>query len=123
MGNYTNYTLDVHAATPSAYDAIDNEVYKMGVFDSGDAEYGYMGSGKWFACDEDMQLLSARFPDVLFELTGEGGDSSDTWRNYYKGGRVMRNGIEVKMIYHDFDPAKLEGEPIDPEGKRYSYEC
>ena len=122
MSQHTNFSLNVYEAEATAFAAIENEIDKLGIFDSGDVEFGYLGSGKWYDYDENMLLLSARFPDVLFELTGEGDGREDYWRNYYKGGRAMRNTIEVKVISHDFDPEKLEGDPVQDIGQKYSCE-
>jgi len=122
MGYYTGFTLNVCCAKTTNVAVLDEEIERLDVFDSGDVECGYLGTAKWYDYDKDMLLLSARFPDVLFELTGEGEEREDCWKNYYMGGRVMRGGIEIQVVYHDFDPAKLEGDPIQDVGQEYSYE-
>jgi hypothetical protein len=60
---------------------------------------------KWYGHSEDMRKLSCEFPTALFTLSGEGEESGDIWRKYYKGGKCQIAQAEIKMA--DFDPEKL----------------
>lgn len=44
---------------------------------------------KWYEYDSDMIELSKRFPDLLFELYGDGEDSDDFWKSYYRDGNAQ----------------------------------
>ena len=44
---------------------------------------------KWYEYDSDMIELSKRFPDLLFELYGDGEDSDDFWKSYYRNGNAQ----------------------------------
>lgn len=120
MGYYTTFTLNLSNAKAEWYERLEDEIAKMNVFEGGSIWGGYFASSKWYDAERDMLLLSARFPDVLFELEGDGEDSDDHWLHYYKGGRAMHNGIEV--VRHEFDETLLDGEPIQDMGQRYSDE-
>ena len=57
---------------------LQNEVVRMNVFTSGDVSFGGLSSyTTWYDHDEDMCLLSSKFPDLLFELSGAGEDCDD----------------------------------------------
>jgi len=61
---------------------------------------------KWYEYDENMLEISRRYPDLLFILSGEGEESGDLWRNYYKNGKCQRE--LAKIEYGKFDPALLK---------------
>ncbi|WP_281513170.1 hypothetical protein [Bacteroides acidifaciens] len=120
MSYYTEFSLNILEADKKWRDHIENEIEKMNVFTDGNYEDGYFAYEKWYDFDKDMRLLSTRFPGTVFELEGIGEEIDDHWLHYYKGGRVMRNGIEI--IRHQFDESKLEGKICVDEGQLYSYE-
>lgn len=120
MGYYTNFSLNLSGVKAGWRDRLEDEIARMDIFKDGNIEDGYFACAKWYGVESDMLLLSARFPDVLFELEGDGEDSDDHWLHYYKGGQAMHNGIEI--VRHEFDETRLYGEPIQDMGQRYSYE-
>lgn len=124
MGYYTQYGLTMEqakGALPFDKKALYTEIMQMNVFgDDGSVDYGFYAYTKWYDHEQDMLLLSARFPNVLFALEGDGEDSDDRWQDYYLGGRVMHGGIEI--VYNEFDPEKLTGDAVTDIGQKYSYE-
>ena len=54
-----------------------------------------------------MLALSARFPDVVFQLYGDGEDSEDKWMTYYKNGRSQKDALRVIIEEDPFDESKL----------------
>lgn len=122
MSYFTDFSLEVYDANEKDYRAIDKEIEKLNIFDSGDAECGCYGTATWNNVDEDMKLLSARFPDVIFKLRGDGEDRDDMWIHYYKGGRVMNDGLVVTIVEDAFDESKLDGEATVDIGQKYSCE-
>ena len=45
-------------------------------------------SCKWYEHNDDMKKVSKKHPDVVFILDGEGEESGDVWRKFYKNGKV-----------------------------------
>lgn len=46
--------------------------------------------GSWYYHSDSMERLSAKFPDYLFFLSGEGEESGDVWREYYFNGKLFK---------------------------------
>ncbi len=57
---------------------------------------------KWYDWKEEMIALSAKYPDILFELTGVGEEYPDIWRYFFKAGKIQ--GGEAKISYPEYDP-------------------
>lgn len=112
MGYYTNFCLyieNVPGTSESINDLektlIEDEIDKMGVFEWGSADDGYTGYLKWYDHSEDMCLLSARFPEVLFHLAGNGDDPEDLWEAWFLNGAMQY--CPAKITYDPFDRNKL----------------
>ena len=67
-----------------------------------------MGAGKWYEWQDDMQNISIEFPDVLFEVLGEGEERDDIWVAWFKNGEWYREF--AKIVYPEFDEDKLAGQ-------------
>lgn len=87
----------------------------MNVFSDCDLTVGLNAYAKWYDSDEDMCLLSSKFPNLLFELAGIGEDSKDLWKAYFVNG--AKQNAPGKVIYDEFDPKKL----APPNNPRTSY--
>lgn len=61
---------------------------------------------KWYDHREHMTKLSKLYPNVLLELTGEGEDPGDLWKEYYKNGKMQF--VKAQIIYEEFDESKLK---------------
>lgn len=84
MGYYTNYRLYVPDVDPIVADDLQREIDKMNVFQDNDVKSNYLYAyDKWYDYEKDMCILSKRFPEILFELSGEGDDSDDLWITYF----------------------------------------
>jgi hypothetical protein len=70
------------------------------------SENGEAGeSCKWYSHHQDMLLFSKKFPDVVFELHGEGEETGDLWNEYFKNGKSQ---IErAKIVIGTYDSSKL----------------
>lgn len=101
MGYYTDYRLDVCTATkfgdsfttancisPLIETQLEDEIEKLDVFEGGDCDSGWYGNAKWYDWEEDMLLLSKRFPEIMFTLGGIGEEFGDIWEAYFYDGRV-----------------------------------
>ncbi len=120
MGYYTDYSLSAQwrgdgEVSEEKIKALNAEVKKMNIFDGYDGYGGYNSgwfvSAKWYDWEDDMLLLSSRFPEFLFTMEGHGEDSDDMWLEYFLGGQVQRGGLEI--IRMPFEIHKLTAEPID----------
>ena len=137
MGYYTDYTLSVFSAKRDASGAIsmsdqipfiieeqiDKEIGRMNIFSDGNIKDSYYAHAKWYDHEQDMRLLSARFPDMVFWLSGRGEGDEDLWQKYFLGGKMQE--AYAQIVYDDFDPSKLEGDTVSADGiskQRYSYQ-
>lgn len=135
MGYYTDYTLTASICTVGADSyttatiphitlvSLEDEIEKMNIFDGGgDIEYGYYANAKWYDWEEDMCLLSTRFPELLFCLHGEGESGDDLWDAYFFEGKCQH--CPAVITYEDFDPSKLCAgrESADTRRGVYSYQ-
>lgn len=63
-------------------------------------------SCKWYDHEKEVSDFSKIYPDVLFELYGEGEESGDIWKKYFKNGKVQTCG--VVMTFPPFDESKMK---------------
>lgn len=111
MGYYTQYNLyvtNVGFLDDEVKVAVSNAIDDLNLFDvSGSVEYGWSAYDKWYDHDDDMLALSTRFPDVVFQLYGDGEDSEDRWMTYYKNGRCQVDALHITVEEDPFDESKL----------------
>lgn len=99
MGYYTWYRIEI---TP------DSEEVRAFIDAAANLSYALDEDGdscKWYNHEDDMLRLSREFPDILFELHGEGEEAGDLWRKYFKNGKVQR--CPAIITYDAFDESKL----------------
>lgn len=59
----------------------------------------------WYDHEEDMRSISEKFPDIHFELHGEGEMNDDIWTQHFLGGRSQLCMAEI--VIPPFDSSKL----------------
>lgn len=64
-----------------------------------------MGEIKWYDSIDDLLKVSKAVPEALIQVDGEGEESGDIWRSYYRGGKMQKANVEI--TYEDFDETKL----------------
>jgi hypothetical protein len=128
MGYYTSYTLDIKGASKKELQEIaqtiftDDEYYGLsredantitceacqgkGWIPDGQDHYPEGEATKWYEHEAAMKELSHRFPKVLFELSGDGEDSGDQWRKYYKAGKTKF--VKAQIAFPEFDEDELK---------------
>ncbi len=125
MGYYTDYTLSVYGTqaqkdgTVKMTDEISSiieaqiaeEIDKMNVFTDGNMTDSYCSNCKWHDHEEDMRVLSAKFPDQIFWLSGRGESEEDMWQKFFMAGKMQE--CYARIIYDNFDSTKLAGTPPD----------
>lgn len=118
MGYYTDYNLSVSVDNPHTAALIEEEIRKMGVFDFVHCDREMSQSQiKWYDWADDMALLSSKFPDVLFELHGDGEDANDLWDAYFLGGKMQE--CKAEIVFPPYDKSKLETVALKD---KYSYQ-
>lgn len=127
MGYYTDFSLTVaphkaNAITLDEKDALEEEIDKMNVFETGCVEDGYDGESTWYSYDDDMLMISARFPGILFTLKGIGENPTDRWARYFLNGKCQGGFAEI--VYPDFDENAFDSvAPVSDDGTyRYQYQ-
>lgn len=99
MGYYTRYEI---AMTPDLLEI------RAEIEEDDDLSYAIGESSeecKWYDHESDMRDFSRKYPEVLFELTGEGEETGDMWRKYFKNGKMQ--SCPAKITYDPFDESKL----------------
>jgi hypothetical protein len=61
---------------------------------------------KWYTWEDDMKNFSKLFPEVLFQLSGEGEDNGDMWKAYFQNG--LCQVIEAIITFESYDPKKMK---------------
>jgi hypothetical protein len=61
---------------------------------------------KWYEHEEHMRKISLQYPDVIFELRGEGEESGDIWVKYFVNGKMQL--CAAKIVFEEFDEKKLK---------------
>ncbi len=121
MGYYTDYTLSVSRLEkgedgsikmmddipPDLEDQIEGEIIKLDIFEDGSIRDAYYSHTTWYDHEQDIRLLSAKFPNMVFWLSGQGDDREDIWDKYFIDGKMQ--ACYAKIVYGEFDPAELDG--------------
>ena len=98
MGYYTVYELA--SSDNDIMEEVKEKIVKM---------YGrspFEDECKWYEHDEHMLEISKQYPNVVFELYGEGEEAGDLWKKYYKNGK--RQYCPAEVSFPEFDESKLE---------------
>lgn len=117
MGYYTSYRLTIignedivhHHPCPNCNGSgrIDMSAYEMVVAENENLSYEMLEEPqKWYTYAEDMIAISEKFPELVFQLNGEGEEPGDIWVKYYKNGKTQESKIYAKLA--DFDESKLK---------------
>jgi hypothetical protein len=108
MGYHTDFQLSVDHYWPYAESKIDAAIDEMNRYfeRSSDGTFWLDLDDTWYDHEEDMVKLSAKFPEILFELEGTGEQAMDLWVKYFKGGKIQR--APAQITFPDFDEKLLE---------------
>lgn len=98
MGYYTNYSISTNSAEHD--EEIIQEIVELSGYDD-----TFENECKWYDHEENVQEISAKWPDVLITLEGEGEESGDLWIKYFKGGKMQK--CPAKVSYDEYDENKL----------------
>lgn len=103
MGYVTSFKLEVKIGNTDLIEVLrgQNDEAAYALEDDGSTCEG----AKWYDHEVDMKAFSSEYPEALFLLSGEGEDSDDIWKKYFKNGRVQV--CKAKITFDDFDEKKL----------------
>lgn len=93
MGYYTSYELTVDKDGDKIHEEFisisNNFKWALEYAGEGSNRWYPNDSAKWYDHDIDMCALSKEYPDILFTLTGNGEDTGDIWRSWYRNGEKI----------------------------------
>ena len=101
MGYYTTYTL----RTTRGCDNQEEIEEKLQEISGYSIKFGWDDPYKWYTHEQDMKELSKIYPETTFLLEGQGEESEDIWRKYFKNGKMQV--CKAKIVFPAFDESKL----------------
>lgn len=104
MGYYTTYNLTVIDGDSILIAELREENESANYAISNNGEYQY--TCKWYDHEKDLKAFSAKHPQAVFKLSGEGEESGDLWVKYFKEGKVQVS--KAKITYDDYNPKWLK---------------
>ena len=98
MGYYTSHYLKVIDGDEMLIQALRKECdgAEYALDDDGESRE----SCKWYDHEKDIKSFSKKHPETLFELEGQGEDSGDMWKKYFKNGKMQN--CRAKITYEPF---------------------
>jgi len=98
MGYMTSYSLNIVVGqVPDDFGKVFNKLTGYTL----DALYC-----KWYEFDEHMTTLSKLYPNVVFQLDGDGEDADDKWRYYFCNGKSQDASPEI--VYPEINYEQLD---------------
>jgi len=100
MGYYTRHELTIVSGDDYVTD------YEQEITDTTDYSSLFDDSVKWYDCEKDMKSYSKKHPNVLFLIDGEGEESADIWKAYFKNGKMFK--AKATLVFEDYNESKLQ---------------
>lgn len=97
MGYYTSYTLKCDNYEIISQLREENDHAKYALDNNGEPR----DDCKWYEHEKDLRIFSKKHPDVLFILEGEGEETGDIWKEYYKNGKMQQ--VVAKIVFDSFN--------------------
>lgn len=96
MGYYTKFKLKV-------IKGVKNIDYEEDI--SENTSGGFGEECKWYSFEEEMRAYSLNHPEVIFRIDGEGEESGDLWRAWFKEGKMLR--VNAVIVFERYSEEKL----------------
>jgi hypothetical protein len=118
MGYYTSYKLKIFESDRHQLNLFENnrvewspeieEAYKNcpGVAYALNEDGSSYEQVKWYEHDTDMLAYSKKYPNLVFQLFGEGEESGDIWCSYYYNGKKIYYKMP-EWVPPEFDKKQL----------------
>lgn len=107
VGYYTEYNMTVHNVKDEEqleelHELLDDYGILQYALDFGtlygdEVEFFSCGAVKWHEHEEDMKKVSKEFPDMVFQLRGNGDDPEDIWEKYFQNGECETCMAEITI--------------------------
>jgi len=104
MGYYTKHNLEIKKGCTGLISELRE--WCEDARDSFDDDGKCEEETKWYSHREDLISFSKNHPEAIFLLCGQGEESGDIWREYYKGGRIQV--CRAVISFDDFDESRLK---------------
>lgn len=100
MGYYTRHELEIVSGVDYNID-YEQEISEL-------ADYGscFEDSIKWYDCEKNMKEYSKKHPNTIFCINGEGEESGDIWKAYFKNGKMFKT--KAVITFEEFTEDKLQ---------------
>lgn len=110
MGYYTHFEMEVDTTHSGRLGMIAERINSddeasYALHHLGGCEWESSEPTRWYGHETFLRALSADFPGVLFTLSGEGEESGDIWKKYFRDG--MCQEAKARIEIDAFDPARL----------------
>jgi hypothetical protein len=105
MGYYTDYKLIAEKDVELTEEILE----EMSGYDwemTSSNQWRPTDSCKWYSSDEDMKKFSEKYPGKLFILEGEGEESGDIWKEYFKDGKYIH--YQADYTFPEFNEKDLK---------------
>lgn len=102
MGYYTRHELTVI----NGDEKTDYEQEIADITGGYDRNSLWKESVKWYDCEKHMIKYSKKHPNVTFLIYGEGEESTDIWKAYFKNGKTFTT--KAKLVFEEYSDDKLE---------------
>jgi hypothetical protein len=101
VGYYTYYALKVH---PEQGD--DDQAHKEAIASNAGYTSAHLweDSTKWYEYEDIMREYSMLHPELTFVLDGDGEQSGDIWRMWFKNGKHRRWDANVERPAEPEEP-------------------
>ena len=100
MGYYTRFELEEVSG-----DINYNLDYEVEISNATDYSHCFEDSIKWYDFEEDMKSFSKNHPNTIFCIKGEGEESGDIWKAYFKNGKMFKT--KAVLVFEEFTEEKL----------------
>lgn len=109
MGYYTDFTVSIAPQSPEnmdedQFESVLSELTILSGY-SFDPE-GNARSIKWYDYEEDMKIFSTLYPNHIFLVEGDGEESGDVWKHYFKNGKSIC--IQPTLSWPEVDFSTLD---------------
>jgi len=99
MGYYTTHKFSIVSGNDNTTD------YEQELTETTKYDHLFNDAIKWYDCEDDMKAYSKKHPNTVFCIEGEGEESGDIWKAYFKGGKMFKT--KAKLVFEDFTADKL----------------
>lgn len=106
MGYSTSFEMSVYEGDKTIAEILNENEDFGGLDYAVDSDGETSDSVKWYKHEADTLELSVKYPDITFQLNGEGEDQGDVWRKYFRNGKVV--SVYAQITFPELDLRSLK---------------